>query len=71
MYYERIKQIRLMRGVTQSQIADHLGTSQQTYSKYENGIHEMSAVKIIAICKYLNISADYIFGFSNEPKELY
>lgn len=39
---------------------------QQQYTRYEKGIIIMSITRFIEICKYLNVSADYILGFKEE-----
>ena len=35
------------------------------YARYERGANEMPIRYLIALCKYYNISADYILGFTN------
>ena len=44
------------------EIAEYLGTTQQVYSRYEKGENEIPVRHIIALCKYYNVSADYILG---------
>jgi len=61
-YNERIRFIRESKNITQSEIARAIGTSQKQYSKYENGINEMTVSKLKKICEYLQVSADYIMG---------
>ncbi len=56
MYYtERIKWVRDCKNITQKEIADYLHIKQQQYARYEKGI-----------CKYLDVSADYIIGLTDE-----
>ena len=40
-YPEILRDLREDRDYTQAQIAEVLGTTQQVYSRYENGINEM------------------------------
>ncbi len=60
-YYERIRELREDKDLTQKDIADLLQTAQQVYSRYENGINEIP-IHLITICKFYGVSADYILG---------
>lgn len=61
-YIERIRDLREDNDLSQQQIADYLGTTQQVYSRYEKGENEIPVRHIIALCKFYNVSADYILG---------
>lgn len=52
-------------GLSQQQLAASLGTSQRNISKYENEALDLSTEMIIKICKFFNISADYLLGMEN------
>lgn len=68
-YTERIRDLREDHDKTQQEIAEYLGTTQQVYSRYEKGINEMPIRHIIALCKYYNVSSDYILGLKDETNE--
>ena len=69
MYFnERIKWIRENENVTQKSIANYLGIKQQQYARYEKGINIMPITYLKKICEYLDISADYIIGLTDEQK---
>lgn len=61
-YYEIIRELREDKDLKQSDVAKLLGTTQQVYSRYEKGINEMPVRHIITLCKFYNVSADYILG---------
>ncbi len=61
-YIEIIKDLREDHDKTQREIAEYLGTTQQVYSRYEKGENEIPVRHIISLCKYYNVSADYILG---------
>lgn len=67
---ERIKEIRKEKNKSQEQIAKQLGIKQQQYSRYETGKRKLNAEQLITICKYLNISADYLLGLTQIYTEL-
>lgn len=64
-HQERIRGLREDKDLTQKQIADFLGVAQTTYSQYETGRRPLPIDYLIALCKYYNVSADYILGFSD------
>ena len=55
---------------TQQQIADYLGTSQTMYARYERGANELPIHHLLALCKFYNVSADYILGLSDKKTVL-
>ena len=64
-YIQRMRNLREDSDKTQQQIADYLGTSQTMYARYERGANELPIHHLLALCKYYNVSADYILGLSN------
>ena len=65
-YIKIIKDLREDHDKTQQEIADILGTSQTMYARYERGANEMPIRHILALCRYYNVSADYILGMSKD-----
>lgn len=65
-YNEIIRELREDNDLTQSTIADYLKTTQQVYSRYEQGINEMPIRHLVALCKFYHVSADYILGLSDK-----
>ena len=63
-YYERIKNLRIDSDKTQKEIAELLGTEQSYYAKYENGKRPLPIDRLIILCEFYNVSADYILGLS-------
>ena len=64
---ERLKLLRERDNVTQKALAKYLNTTQQVYSRYETGKHDMKLFHIVALCEYYGVSADYVLGL---PKGL-
>ena len=61
-YYEILCELREDNDYTQSEIAEVLKTTQQVYSRYERGINELPIRHLIELCKFYNVSADYVLG---------
>lgn len=66
MYYKRIRELREDHDELQKDIAKLLNTTQQHYSKIENGYTEITADRVIKLAKHYKVSTDYILGLSNE-----
>ncbi|MBQ8357509.1 MAG: helix-turn-helix transcriptional regulator [Clostridia bacterium] len=69
-HYQRLKDIREDRDLTQKDIASVLGIQQTHYSKYELGKQKMGIDKYIILAKYYNISIDYLAGIVDTPRKL-
>ena len=65
-YIKRIRDLREDHDKTQQQIADYLGTSQTMYARYERGANELPVRHLIMLCKYYDVSADYILGLTDK-----
>ena len=61
-YYEIIRGLREDNDLTQSKLAEVLGTSQTMYARYERGANELPIRHLVSLCKFYNVSADYILG---------
>ena len=69
-YRERLRSIREDRDLTQTDIGKVLNKSQQGYNHIEAGRAELKIDDLILLCRFYNLSADYLIGLSNEPKKL-
>lgn len=68
--YQRLKDMREDRDLTQKEVAELLGTNQSSYAKYENGKHMMGMDKYIILAKFYNVSIDYLAGVIDTPEQL-
>lgn len=59
---KNLKKLRIEAGISQQQLADVIGVSQQSINKYENHSIEPDISIIIAIAEYFNTSVDYLVG---------
>ena len=65
-YRERLRNIREDRDFTQEQIGSVLNKSQQGYNHIETGRAELRIEDLIKLCRFYNLSADYVIGLSDE-----
>ncbi len=63
-YVRIIRNLREDADMTQTQIAQILGTSQTMYARYERGASEMPIHHLVTLCRFYHVSADYILGLS-------
>ncbi len=68
MKYQRIRDLREDRDMSQTQLAKILGMSQTGYSKYETGENDIPTAILIKLARFYNTSVDYILGISDNPK---
>lgn len=67
-FLEKLKGLREDNDLTQAQIAEVLGTSQTMYARYERGANEMPLRHLITLCKFYNVSADYLLSTTPNPR---
>ena len=61
-YLDKLRGLREDNDLTQTQVAEILGTSQTMYARYERGANELPIRHLIALCKFYNVSADYLLN---------
>ena len=59
---KNLKLLRNERHISQQQLADMIGVSQQSVNKYENHNVEPDLTTLIAIADFFDTSVDYIIG---------
>ncbi|MBE6762513.1 MAG: helix-turn-helix transcriptional regulator [Ruminococcaceae bacterium] len=65
-YNLRIRELREDADKTQVEIAELLKTTQSYYGQYERGLRPFPIEHLITLCKFYNVSADYILGFTDK-----
>jgi transcriptional regulator with XRE-family HTH domain len=58
---QKIRQRRIVLGLSQQQIADKIGVTYQQAHKYERGLNRISAGRLYDIAKVLGVSVEYFF----------
>ena len=66
-YRERLRNIREDRDLTQAEIGKLLRKSQQGYNHIEIGRAELKIDDLVKLCRFYDLSADYIIGLSDKP----
>ncbi len=66
MVYQRIRDLREDRDMTQKQMANILHCSQQVYSNYELGQRDIPTETLIKMARFHGVSVDYLLGVSDK-----
>lgn len=64
--YQRIRDLREDKDKTQAEIAKILNTHTTQYRRWETGETEIPVHKLIELCEFYKVSADYILGLTNK-----
>ena len=67
-FSERLKELRLAKGLTQMQVSQSTGMSLLGYQRYEYGSREPAYNKLLALADYFDVSLDYLAGRTNKPE---
>lgn len=67
-FSERLKELRLSRGLTQVELANALNNyiSHQAIDFWERGVRDIKLSNAIKLAKFFNVSLDYLAGISDE-----
>jgi transcriptional regulator with XRE-family HTH domain len=65
----RLRECRIMRGITQHQLAELLGISYQQEHKYEKGINRIAAGRLYQMARALGVDIGYFYeGLQSERR---
>ena len=62
---KNLRKLRLSKGISQQQLADVIGTTQQSINKYENHSTEPDIDTLVKLADYFEISIDYLVGHTS------
>ena len=65
-FHERLKELRVEKGLSQRQFAPLVGFTQAAVSDWESGFKEPTTNALIACAKFFDVSTDYLLGLENE-----
>ena len=64
-FQNRLKELRKEEELTQKQLAKYLNVSYRTVSSWEAGTRQPDYEILISLCKYFDVSADYLLGLTD------
>lgn len=66
-FSERLKELRISRGLSQVELSKNLGISKGAVNNYEHSVREPKLEMLEAIADYFNVDMDYLLGKSDIP----
>ncbi len=67
---KNLKHLRQTEGISQKQLAESIGVSQQSINKYENHKIEPDIDTMIALAEYFQTSVDYLVGHTEVRRKI-
>jgi transcriptional regulator with XRE-family HTH domain len=67
LYFQRLKDLRTDKELSQVEIGKILNIQQNVYSRYELGIRTIPVDLLIILADFYDTSVDFILGRTNDP----
>ena len=64
-FQERVKELRIQKGLSQMELSKATGISQSAIAKWELGKTEPTASAIITLAKFFGETTDYLLGMTD------
>lgn len=68
LFAKRLRELRLKKRLTQTQLSAYLGYGYTAVANYESGRNEPSLRDVARLCQVFDVSADYLIGISDVEK---
>lgn len=62
----RLEELRILKNLTQAQLAREIGINKRSISHYEAGKRQPDYATVKKFCDFFVVSADYFLGFKDE-----
>ena len=69
LFAKRLKELRLEKGLTQTEVGEYLGYGYTAIANYESGRNRPSYEDLIKLCVLFHVSADYLIGYSDTREQ--
>lgn len=70
-YRKRLYDLRVDNDLRQEDVANVLRISSQAYGLYENGKRGLPIEHLVTLCKFYNVTSDYLLGLSDKKERLF
>ena len=67
-FSQRIKELRLERGLTQDAVSKIIGVKRYSVYTYEKGLNYPEVRNLIILADYFGVSTDYLLGRTDNPE---
>ena len=66
VFPQRLKELRLKKGLTQTELGEKVGVKQNTFTNWENGKREPNFETLLKLASILNTTTSYLLGEKND-----
>lgn len=67
-FAERIKELRIESGMTQTEVGNIIGVKRHSVYTYEQGLNYPEVRNLIVLADYFGVSTDYLLGRTDNPE---
>lgn len=64
---DRARELRKAAGLSQKELGEVLGLSQNTISTIESGSRGTTIEKLVLLAEFFHVSTDYLLGITDDP----
>jgi len=68
-YVITMRELREDNDLGQKEVAAYLKIDQRVYSRYETGKNALPIEKVVLLCEFYQVSADYFLGLDKEKRK--
>ncbi|MGL4695335.1 helix-turn-helix domain-containing protein [Enterococcus larvae] len=68
MFSDKLKELRMKKGISQEELSELLDVSRQSISRYENGSSQPDFDKLLLLSKYFEVSIDFLLDNTLKEK---
>ena len=65
MIGQRLKELRIEKGLRLRDVAEAMGLTLRAICNYESGIREPSLEMLVKLCKFFDVTSDYLLGLTD------
>lgn len=65
IFPQRLRELRLKKGLTQTELGEKVGVKQNTFTNWENGKREPNFETLLKLASILNTTTSYLLGESD------
>ena len=66
VFPQRLKELRLKKGLTQTELGEKVGVKQSTFTNWEKGKREPNFETLLKLASILETTTSYLLGEKNE-----
>lgn len=65
LFNEKLKELRISKGLSQTELAKNLNVSQRSISSWETGFRQPDFETLVILADYFAVTTDYILGLED------